>query len=89
MITESLSMEIIGWLGAALVLGAYALLSTRKLISDSYSYHGMNIAGSILLAIYAYYHGAHASVAVNVIWLVIGCIAVIQLLRFMRRRPNP
>lgn len=72
-------MEVIGWVGAALVLGAYGLLSMHKIPAHSYTYHGMNISGSLLLAGYAFWHGAVASVAVNVIWLLIGMVAVSSL----------
>lgn len=68
--------EILGWTGAIMVLGAYALLSMKKLTSDSYAYHGINIVGSAFLAFYAYQKGAGANVLVNVVWLFIGGAAV-------------
>ncbi len=74
-------VEVLGWIGAVMVLGAYALLSARKLPSDSYTYHGINMIGSLFLVIYASYKVAWANVVVNVVWLVIGLIAVIALWR--------
>ena len=40
------AIEVIGWTGAALILGAYALLSANKLRADSVAYHLMNILGA-------------------------------------------
>ena len=74
-------VEIIGWLGAVLVLGAYTFLSMKKLASDSYTYHGLNIGGSVLLGLYALYKDANASFMVNLVWMLIGIGAVIGLFR--------
>jgi len=82
---EQLTMEIIGWLGATLVLGAYALLSLHKIVAHSYSYHGMNMLGSAFLATYALYHNAVASVAVNIIWMGIGSFAIYHLYKAIRK----
>lgn len=74
-------IEIMGWAGAVLVLGAYAFLSLKKLASDSYTYHGLNIAGSVLLGVYALYKDANASFVVNLVWMLIGIGAVLGLYR--------
>jgi hypothetical protein len=69
-------IEIAGWMGAALVLLAYALLSAHKLSSRAVSYHVLNIAGSIGLVINTYWNGALPSATVNVIWMGIGAHAL-------------
>lgn len=74
-------VEIGGWLGALMVLGAYALLAMKKLPADSYRYHGMNIIGSLLLAVYAIAKDASASLLINASWAVIGMAAVTSLYR--------
>lgn len=74
-------IEVLGWVGAVMVLGAYALLSARKLPSDSYTYHGINMLGSLFLIIYASYKIAWANVLVNVVWLLIGAAAMFALWR--------
>jgi hypothetical protein len=74
-------VDWMGWVGAFLVLAAYALISIKKISSDSYYYHGINIVGASLLALYALAKDANASVVVNVVWLLIGIGAVIALYR--------
>lgn len=69
-------VEIVGWLGAALVLAAYGLLSAQRLSSRSVAYQVLNIAGSLGLVINTGWNGAIPSAAVNVIWLGIGAHAL-------------
>ena len=77
----SMVLEAMGWLGACLVLGAYALLSLRKIPSNSYSYQGMNIAGAFLLALYTLEKNAIPSFLLNIVWCFIGLFAVVSLRR--------
>jgi hypothetical protein len=70
-------IEIIGWIGAVLVLLAYGLLSAHKLNSRSVTYQVLNIGGSIGLVINTGWNGAIPSAAVNIIWMGIGAHALI------------
>lgn len=72
----NLVMEIVGWIGAALVLAGYGLLSAHKLDSRSVTYQLLNIGGSLGLVINTLWNGAIPSAAVNVIWMAIGMHAV-------------
>src|SRR2546430_427035 len=42
-----LAVEVIGWAGALLILGAYALLSAGRLQAESLAYHPMDILGAL------------------------------------------
>lgn len=79
-----LAIEIIGWVGAALILGAYALLSAGKLRAESFTYHVMNILGAAGFVINSGWNGALPSAAMNVAWIGIGIYALYQ----MRRRTS-
>jgi hypothetical protein len=74
-------IEIIGWTGAALILGAYALLSAGRLRSESLTYHLMNILGAAGFVINSGWNGALPSAAMNVVWIGIGVYALVQLRR--------
>ncbi len=76
-------IDILGWIGAALLLLAYALVSNRKLTGDSMRFQLLNLSGGLMLAINSGYHGALPSVVVNAVWIVIGLTA---LLRARRQR---
>ena len=71
-----LAVEVIGWAGAALILGAYALLSTGKLRAESVSYQLMNILGAAGFVVNSGWNGALPSAAMNVIWIGIGLYAL-------------
>ncbi len=73
-----LAVEVIGWIGAVLILGAYALLSSGRLKSASLSYHLMNILGAAGFVVNSGYNGALPSAAMNLIWIGIGLYALHQ-----------
>lgn len=68
----TLFIEIVGWTGAALILGSYILLSLGRLQGQSRAYQWMNVAGAAGFIINSGYNGAIPSAALNVAWLGIG-----------------
>lgn len=60
--------EVVGWLGAVMVLVAYGLV-TRS--GTSMPYHVLNAAGAGGLLVNAVHHRAFPATAVNVVWAVI------------------
>ena len=76
------AIEGAGWLGAALILLAYGLLSSGRLDGKSAVYQWMNVVGSVGVIINSGYNGAIPSVALNVVWMVIGFVA---LYRYRKR----
>ena len=72
------AVEIVGWAGAALILGAYALLSAGKLRSDSRIYHTMNILGAAGFVVNSGWNGALPSAAMNLVWMFIGVYGLRQ-----------
>jgi hypothetical protein len=73
-----LAVEIIGWAGAVLILGAYALLSAGKLRSESLTYHVMNILGAAGFVVNSGWNGALPSAAMNLVWIFIGVYGLRQ-----------
>ena len=74
-------MEAVGWVGAALVLVAYALVSTGKAEASSTYYQTLNIAGALGLVANSSWNGAIPSAVVNVIWIGIGVYGVVRARR--------
>jgi hypothetical protein len=72
----SFFINIIGWTGSILYLGAYALVSLKKVEGDSTMYQGMNIIAGILLVLYTVYLGAYATTALNAVWAAIGIFTI-------------
>jgi uncharacterized membrane protein len=69
-------IEVAGWTAAVLILSAYALLSFGKIQSRSHVYQLMNIIGAVGFIINCAWNKAWPSVALNVVWLGIGFIAL-------------
>lgn len=78
-----LVIDIVGWLGAGMILGAYALLTAGKIAARSVAYQGLNVVGALGFIANGWWHGAMPSAVLNVIWAGIGIAALIQL----KRRP--
>ena len=78
---EVVALDVLGWIGAVLLLGAYALVSFKKLAPDSFAYQAMNIVASILLLINTLYYGAYPSSFVNAVWTVIAVVAIVSVVK--------
>ncbi|MEO6256777.1 MAG: hypothetical protein ABIO69_08210 [Sphingomicrobium sp.] len=75
-----LAIEAAGWAGAALILLAYLLLSMGQLTGQSRLYQGMNIVGAAGFTVNGWWHGALPSAVLNVIWMLIGAVALWRIL---------
>jgi hypothetical protein len=73
-----LAVEVIGWIGAALILGSYALISAGKVRAESLTYQLMNVLGAAGFVVNSGWNGALPSAAMNVIWMGIGLYALRQ-----------
>ena len=75
-----IAVEAAGWIGAALILLAYLLLSMGKVTGQSPLYQGMNIVGAAGFIINGWWHGALPSAVLNVIWMMIGGVALWRII---------
>jgi hypothetical protein len=71
-------VEIIGWIGAVLIVGAYFLNINGKLKSSSKVYIFSNLAGGIFFTINTLVHRAYPSMIVNIIWIFIAVAALLK-----------
>ena len=82
---QSLLIEAAGWIGAALILGSYVLVSMGKLSGRSKAFQWMNVVGAAGFVINSGWHGAIPSTALNAMWLLVG-LATLWNLRETRRK---
>jgi hypothetical protein len=68
--------DVIGWVGAAALLIAYAMVSSNKLEGNSVTYQLLNIIGSLLLAANTVFYRAYPSSFVNLIWMGIAVFSI-------------
>jgi len=81
---EPSMIEGLGWIGGALVLAAYALVSIGRLSGRSIACQLMNIAGAAGLTLNGWAHGAVPVAALDAAWCVIGLAALAGIIA--RRR---
>ena len=69
-------VEVAGWAGAILILGAYILLTLGRIQAQSVVYQAMNVAGAAGFIVNGLANGALPSATLNIIWLGIGVYAL-------------
>jgi hypothetical protein len=67
--TERLIIDILGWIGSVLVVGAYALNISGRLHATTKAYLWANLVGSAFLIVNTLTYGAIPSAMVNIIWV--------------------
>ena len=72
-------LEVVGWLGAAGLLLAYALVSTGRLDPTGWPFQVLNLVSGAALAVNSGVNGAWPSAALNVVWVGIGLYALARL----------
>jgi hypothetical protein len=84
----TLFVDIAGWIGGALILGSYLLITAGKVTAQSALYQGMNVVGAAGFILNGWWYGAIPSATLNVIWLAIAAFALWRIYR-RRRVPVP
>ena len=85
--TAAVLIDIIGWIGAGMLLYAYARVSSGRWSGRSVPFQLLNVGGSIGFIVNSGYHGAYPSVFVNIIWAAIA-LRVLQKVRAGRPVPG-
>ena len=83
-----LLIDVAGWVGMALLIGAYALVTAGRLAGPSLTFQLMNLFGGALLMVNSAYYGAWPSAALNLVWVVIGSVGLVRA-RIKARRAAP
>ena len=77
--TLGLLMEVVGWIGGALILAGYFLLTAGKLDAKSPVYQWLNVVGAAGFIANSGWNGAWPSAVLNVIWVGIGVVALTRI----------
>ena len=81
-----ITIEIIGWTAAAMMLSAYMLLTSGRLSSSSGVYQWLNVLSGAGFIVNSGWNGAYPSAFLNLIWMAIGLYG---LFRGTRAQPGP
>ena len=80
-----IAVEVAGWTGASLILLAYLLITAGKVTGQSAVYQWMNVVGAAGFIVNGWWHGAIPSAVLNVIWMLIGAVALLRLVARRRK----
>lgn len=80
-----LFVEIAGWFGAVCVLGAYVLLTMKRLDSDTVAFQSLNVAGAAGFIVNTAWHGAIPSMVLNIVWCGVGLVALARIMLASRQ----
>jgi hypothetical protein len=70
------TIEIVGWVAAAMMLSGYVLLTMNKLSARSDLYHWLNVLSGAGFIVNSGWNGAYPSAFINVVWMAIGLYGV-------------
>lgn len=84
---SSVATQVIGYTGATLVLLGFIRVNSGKWDNKSIWYELDNLVGTLMLAIYHFALGAHASLVLNLVW-AIAAVNGINSINHRRRLRN-
>ena len=79
-------IEAVGLLGATGILFAYYKVSHGSWSPRSRAYQLCNIIAASLLIGYGVHKAAYANILINLVWVVIGVVALVGILRPARKK---
>ncbi len=75
---QALAIEAAGWIGAVLVLAAYALASSGRLDGRAPLFQWLNLIGAAGFVVNTAWHGAMPSMVLNIIWCGIAVATLVR-----------
>lgn len=79
-------VNVVGWVGMALLIGAYGLVTAGRILGTSLRFQLMNLVGGAALMVNSAYYGAWPSAVLNMVWVVIGVVGLARSGRAKERR---
>jgi len=80
-------IETIGWIGSLLILAAYYLNMQHKILATSAFYIWANLIGGFCFIVNTYYHHAFPSMTLNIIWVLIAVVSLINAKKKKIKKP--
>lgn len=79
-----IAINVVGYIGSALLIIAFALNSLKVLKSFSIKYQILNLLGGSFVLWNSWYYHAFPSVVVSIFWVIIALVAMVRI----KRSPN-
>jgi hypothetical protein len=71
-------VNVVGWLGTALLIGAYGLITAGRVPATGLAFQLMNLFGGGFLMVNSAYYSAWPSAGLNLVWVFIGTIGLVR-----------
>ena len=84
--SHELFVEGVGILGAALLLIAYFMATTKRWQTHSLKYQLSNLAAAVLLVSYNVTKLAYVNIAINCVWAGVAVVGIIYIAEHARRQ---
>lgn len=72
--------DLLGWYGAGAILIAYALTQFEILEVEDLAYQILNVTGALGIVYTSFKKRAYQPAVLNLVWTLIGCVAIIRIL---------
>jgi hypothetical protein len=69
-------VQTCGWIGMAMIVGAYYMVSNKKLDPVGNTYQWLNLVGSAGVGVNVFYQKAWPALTLEVVWGLIAVIAI-------------
>lgn len=79
-------VDIIGVVGAALILAAYFMATTKRWDTHSLPYQLTNLGGASGLIVYSFSKTAYVHVVINAVWAVVAVVGLVLVVKPRKRR---
>lgn len=73
--------DIIGFVGTFLIIAAYLLLQTNRVVSSDIKYSVMNLTGALCILFSLYFKFNLAAFLVEIFWVAISLIGIVRFFR--------
>lgn len=82
-------MNVIGWVSAVFLVGAYTLVATKRISASAPAYHVANFVGAVGLTVFSLYKEAIPSVVLNVFWGAVAVVGIVIAIRAVKESSQP
>lgn len=72
-------IEILGWIGAIMILLAYALSNFNLLTPDNLAYQSLNILGALAIVYHSLTKKDYQPAVLNIIWALVAVLVILKL----------
>jgi len=80
------SIDILGAIGATLLLVAYFMATTKRWQTHTLQYQLSNLGAAVLLIIYSFAKTAYVHVVINIVWASVAIVGLIFINEHRKRQ---